>query len=62
MFIGITTSMLGVYFVLLSYGDIWSIYPITGTLGVAALFTTLKFALQNPNIKKKNEVLTTITG
>ncbi len=53
MFIGITTSMLSVYIVLLGSGDIWSFYSIAGTLGFAALITTLKFTLRNSNIKEK---------
>lgn len=53
MFIGITTSMLSVFIVLLNYGDIWPFYPIAGTLGFAALFTTLKLLMRNSTVGEK---------
>ena len=53
MFIGITTSMLSVFIVLLDYTNLWPIYPIAGTLGFAALFTTLKFTLKKSNVNEK---------
>ncbi|MHA1419067.1 MAG: hypothetical protein ACTSVO_01690 [Candidatus Heimdallarchaeaceae archaeon] len=53
MFIGITTSMLCFYIVLINYTNIWPFYPIAGTFGFAALITTLKFALKNTNMEDK---------
>lgn len=53
MFIGITTSMLSVLIALLDYSDLWPIYPIAGTLGLAALFTTLKFTWKKSNVNEK---------
>ncbi|MCK4844543.1 MAG: hypothetical protein KAS95_02610 [Candidatus Heimdallarchaeota archaeon] len=50
MFIGITTSMLSVYIVLLNYEDIWPFYPIAGTLALATLFTTLKLFMRNSKV------------
>jgi len=49
-FIGITTSMLSVYILLLNYVDIWPFYPIAGTLALATLFTTLKLFMRNSEV------------
>ena len=43
MFVGITTSMLSVYIVLINFAFLWPFFPIIGTFSVAALFTLLKF-------------------
>ena len=53
MFIGITTGMLSVLIVILDYSDLWPIYPIAGTLGFAALFTTFKFTLKKSYVNEK---------
>ncbi|MBA7515869.1 hypothetical protein ES705_07914 [subsurface metagenome] len=50
MFIGITTSMLSVFIVLLNYEDIWPFYPMAGTLALATLFTTLKLFMRNSKV------------
>ncbi len=54
MYIGIATSMLGVFFVLLDNRELWPFYPTVGTFVFAALITTLKFTLKNSNIKENN--------
>ncbi len=43
MFIGIGTSMLLVYFILLDVGQLWPFIVIAGTVGLASLFSVLKF-------------------
>ncbi|MCG3220729.1 MAG: hypothetical protein H7641_05055 [Candidatus Heimdallarchaeota archaeon] len=53
MFIGITTSMLSVFIVLLNYAQLWPFYPIAGTLGFAILFTTLRVFMENSTVSKE---------
>ena len=53
MFLGISTSMLFVYFTLLEYHQLWPFFIIAGTLGFAALFTSLKFVMKNPVMKEE---------
>ncbi|MCG3227596.1 MAG: hypothetical protein H7645_11820 [Candidatus Heimdallarchaeota archaeon] len=53
MFLGIGTSMLFVYFTLLEYRQLWPFFIIAGTLGFAALFTSLKFTLRNRIVIEK---------
>ncbi|MFW9852018.1 MAG: hypothetical protein ACFFDS_03695 [Candidatus Thorarchaeota archaeon] len=43
MFIGITVSMLCVYFILLDVKQLWPFIVIAGTVGLAMLFSVLKF-------------------
>ncbi|NPD88616.1 MAG: hypothetical protein HGN29_07820 [Asgard group archaeon] len=53
MFLGISTSMLFVYFNLLEYRELWPFFIIAGTLGFAALFTSLKLTMRNSVANEK---------
>ena len=51
MCIGISISMIGVFFVLLNQEHLWPFYPIVGTSGFALLITALKISLQNHQVE-----------
>ena len=49
MFIGISISMLSVYFTLLDIKQLWPFIVIAGTIGLASLFSVLKFFTSDRN-------------
>jgi hypothetical protein len=51
MYIGIATSMLCVFFILLDNRELWPLYPSIGTFVFAVLITIQKFTLKNLNKK-----------